>query len=207
MYMTTSGSNHCQTTLPHRKNVLLGGRLTYHLLPHLMFRPFQMISYSATRDLTFLLTKFEMCSIGLRSEDLAVQDVVIFQKLMCCSSGMTWSIILCQFYVSVSQDMRDKNWPKNVILIPSCCKTINDTKKQRFFVDRDSRLEHDLSASTKSVHYLNTNGAVAFSSPAILPLPTVVTLQIYLGFVNKKNIRIASSRESGMPLCSCQTRF
>lgn len=50
---------------------------------------------------------------------------------------------------SVSHGIRNKNWSECVILIPSCCNTINNTNKRSFCVHRDFHLYHDISASTK----------------------------------------------------------
>lgn len=56
-----------------------------------------------------------------------------------------------------------------------------DTK--RIFVHTDSRQDHDISPPPNLSFFSNTNGAVTFS------LPTLVTLEIYFGLVNRKNIR------------------
>lgn len=76
-------------------------------------------------------------SIGLRSRGLAGQGKtqMLLASRNCCgvlSVWHAWSLILCWNHVSVVQDEKDKNWSENVILVPSCSKTIDDTKKRSF---------------------------------------------------------------------------
>lgn len=72
-------------------------------------------------------------SIGLRSRGLASQGKtqMLLASRNCCgvqSVWHAWSLILCWNHVSVVQDEKDKNWSENVILIPSCSKTMMTRK-------------------------------------------------------------------------------